>query len=386
MRATRALPLLLLAVATLRAQTVEKALQAIADNDTRAAERELEALRQARAGDREVELARGVYLFQLGKFVEARQALQPLASDPRAETFLLLARAATGECAAVGKTLQLRFDAAADPRLRRLAGLGAAQCAIAAADAPAATALLARLRQLYPADADVLYLAARFHLKAWNDVVYDLFQKAPASYRVNQISAEIFEIQGNYGAAVSEYRKAIEKDPAAVNLHYRLGRALLLESHEPAALEQARLEFEREIQLNPNDAVAEYQVGQILVAQQKLDLARPRLERALEIQPDFAEAALALGRLYLQSKDTARAIAALETAVRQAPESEPAHYNLMLAYRNAGRYQDALREKTELEKLQKPPAGEFSDFLKKLGEKQPPQPPPPKDQPRPEPR
>jgi len=361
--------MLVVSIGVLNCQTFEQAMEAIARHDTRAAEAALEALGRARPQDREVALARGVYLFQLGKFVAAREALAPLAADSRAETFVLLSRAATGECVAVAGGLRSRFQGGGDARIRRFAGLGAVQCAIAAGDVEAAAALLNRLRAGYPGDADVLYLSARFHLRGWNDAVHDLFQKAPSSYRVNQISAEIFEIQGNYAAAAGEYRKAIEKNPRAVNLHYRLGRALLLGSHEPAALEQARQEFERELEINPNDAVAEYQVGQILAAQQKTAAARPRLERALELKPDFAEAALALGRLRLGSGEAAQVIPLLEKAVRLAPASEPAHYQLMLAYRNAGREADALREKGELDKLQQLPSGEFTEFLKKLGEK-----------------
>ena len=57
--------------------------------------------------------------------------------------------------------------------------------------------------------------------------------------------------------------------------------------------------------------------------------------------------------------------------MRLQPENESAHYNLMLAYRNAGRTADALREKAEIDKLQRPPEGEFTEFLKKLGEKAP---------------
>ena len=49
--------------------------------------------------------------------------------------------------------------------------------------------------------------------------------------------------------------------------------------------------------------------------------------------------------------------------------SEGAHYSLMIAYRNAGMTDAALREKEILERLEKAPAGEFSEFLKKLGEK-----------------
>ena len=60
-----------------------------------------------------------------------------------------------------------------------------------------------------------------------------------------------------------------------------------------------------------------------------------------------------------------------ERAVKLQPHSEAAHYNLMMAYRNAGRAADAAREKVELEKLQRPPEGEFTDFLKRLGEKAP---------------
>jgi hypothetical protein len=44
----------------------------------------------------------------------------------------------------------------------------------------------------------------------------------------------------------------------------------------------------------------------------------------------------------------------------------------MMAYRNTARMDDAKREKARLDELHKAPEGEFSDFLKKLGEKPPP--------------
>jgi len=66
-------------------------------------------------------------------------------------------------------------------------------------------------KKRFPADADVLYEAAKLHMKAWNDVVFQMFQKTPASYRVNQVSAEIFEVQGRYAEAAAEYRKGDRK-------------------------------------------------------------------------------------------------------------------------------------------------------------------------------
>ncbi|SPE41043.1 TPR repeat protein (fragment) [Candidatus Sulfopaludibacter sp. SbA3] len=244
-----------------------------------------------------------------------------------------------------------------------------AQCHLTAKRFAQAGAIVAQLERLFPGDADVLYVSANYHMKAWNDAIYRMYQKAPSSYRVDQLSAEVFETQGKYTEAVAEYRKAIEKNPKAIDLHYRLGRALLQQSHDPAALAQARREFEAELLLNPSDAVAEYQVAQILAAEQKKPEAAAHFERAAELRSDFPEALIAVAKLRLDAKRYADAIALLERAVKLQPRNETAHYNLMMAYRNAGRQADAEKEKAELDKLQKPPEGEFTDFLKRLGDK-----------------
>ena len=205
-----------------------------------------------------------------------------------------------------------------------------------------------------------------FHLKAWNDTLYRMFKNTPGSYRVDQLSAEVFETQGKYGEAIAEYRRAIEKNPKAIDLHFRLGRALLLQSHDPAALELARKEFAAELELNPYDAVAEYQVAQILTAQLKGAEAGPHFERALELRPDFPEALVAVAKLRTGAKRYPEAVELLERAVALQPKGEAAHYNLMMAYRNAGRAADARREQDVVDALRKPPEGEFTDFLKRL--------------------
>jgi len=207
-------------------------------------------------------------------------------------------------------------------------------------------------------------------MKAWNDVVFRMYQKTPASFRVNQLSGEIFEIQGRFQDAAAEYRKAIQKNPAALNLHFRLGRALLLQSHDPANLREARKEFEAELALNPSDAVAEYQVGQILQTEQN-PAAAARFEKAVSLNPEFAEALVALAKTRSDARKYGEAIGLLERAVKLQPASESAHYGLMMAYRNAGRMDDARREKALFDKLSRPPEGEFTEFLKKLGEKAP---------------
>ena len=313
--------------------------------------------------------------FQRGQYAQARQMLEKIVAsspnDDTARTFLALSRAATGACDAAASDLRQQFNGNADAALRRLAGIALVQCDLARDRLENAWPVLDQLQKEFPDDADVLYETAKVHMKAWNDAVFQMYQKTPASFRVNQLSGEIFEIQGRYAEAASEYRKAIEKNPAALNLHYRLGRALLLESHEPANLREARKEFEAELALNPGDSVAEYQVGQILLAEQDRTGAAARFEKAVSLNPIFAEALVALARVKSDEKKYSEAITLLERAVKLQPASESAHYSLMLAYRNAGRTEDAQREKAVIDKLKRPPEGEFTDFLKKLGEKAP---------------
>lgn len=316
--------------------------------------------------------AEGVRLFHEGKYLAAEAALKAALTsggDTTASTFLALTQAATGRCGEAQAALASSFEnQRTSSDVRRLAGLGLARCLTAAKKFDESLAILYRLSVQFPKDADVLYETARGHMKAWNDIVHEMFETTPASFRVNQLSAEIFEIQGQYAEAIGEYHKAIDKNPHALNLHYRLGRALLMQSHEPQALAEARREFEAELALNPNDAVAEYQVAQILLAEQMPEEAMRHFERAVELDGNFAEALIALGRIRSQQRNFGEAIRLLERAVALAPESEGAHYNLMLAYRNAGRRDDAQKQKDRLDELQKAPEGEFTDFLKRIGE------------------
>ncbi len=308
----------------------------------------------------------GIAAFNRGDYKAARLNLEQAPTDPQARLFLALTRAATGECETAVPDLANGF---LNGDNRRLAGLALAQCHIVAKRFAEAGATIAQLEKEFPTDADVLYVSADYHMKAWNDAIYRMYQKAPSSYRVDQLSAEVFESQGKYTEAIAEYRKAIEKNPKAIDLHYRLGRALLQQSHDPAVLDQARKEFEAELSLNPSDAVAEYQIAQVLTAEQRKPEAAQHFERAAELRPDFPEALIAVAKLRSDAKRYSDAIALLESAVKLQPRNETAHYNLMLAYRNADRPVDAQREKAELEKLQKPPEGEFTDFLKRLGDK-----------------
>ncbi len=318
----------------------------------------------------------GMEAFRQGRYsvalAELKQAAREAPGDAKVTTFLALSQAATGECRMALPALE-RAASGEDAALARLAGLAAAKCHVTAGEWPGAMAAIAALRTRFPGDADVLYTAAKAYMKAFNDATFEMYQKTASSYRVHELSAEIFEIQNRFSEAIAEYRKAIEANPAAPDLHYRLGRAMLMAGHGTEDLERARNEFEAELKLSPEDSASEFQIGQILLAEGKKTEAPAYFEKALAMSPDFPEAMVALAKTRIEAGRAAEAIPLLERAVSLDERSEPAHYTLMIAYRDAGRKQDAAREQQKLDKLRGGQGEEFNNFLKKLGEK-PPQP------------
>lgn len=302
----------------------------------------------------------GIAAFNAGRYSEARQLLSSADKrDQTAQLFLALSQAATGDCASALPTLTR------EP-LSRLGGIAAVKCFASIEDAAHEFDLLARLNQQFPNDADVLYLSAKQHMKAFNDQTFAMFQHTPSSYRVHELSAEIFETQNHFDEAVAEYNKAIELNPAAPDLHFRLGRALLLQSHSSEARQKAADQFQAELQLSPEDAACEFQLGQIAQVETKTDEAKQHFERALKLAPTFVQGLIALGKL---EKNSPRAIDLLTKACSLEPNNEAAHYALLTAYRNSGQMDKAKAEKATLDHLQKPEDGEFSNFLKKLGDK-----------------
>jgi protein O-GlcNAc transferase len=115
-------------------------------------------------------------------------------------------------------------------------------------------------------------------------------------------------------------------------------------------------------------------LGQIAQVEEKTQEAKSHFERAIQLSPNFVQALIALGKIESQGKQYERAIQLLTRATELQPSNGAAHYVLLTAYRDSGQMDKASAEKTTLDRLQKPPEGEFSDFLKKLGEKPPPKP------------
>ncbi len=224
-------------------------------------------------------------------------------------------------------------------------------------------------------------------------------------------------------SAEQDFRKALELDPAYVEAHYALGTLLrrtgrpeeasrvlaeyerlssaALESRERTRrisayfwevkelLEQDRLEeaeakLGQILELEPQNDLAYYRLGQIFYLRHEyeraLERARvalsrkefeptyymleamclERLERGAEVATayerllslvDYADAYLALGRLELQRGDTAKAVAQLRRAVALEPQDPEMRLALAEALEKAGDRTESRKQRAEAEAL-----------------------------------
>ena len=309
----------------------------------------------------------GVTLYGLGKPKEAVAALQSAlqldASQTTAQMFLGLSRAALGQCVAAIPLLKKYFNESTEPKLRRLEGLNLVTCYEDRSELEHAREAAQVLNRSYPDDPEVLFHLAEIYSSMLNTTVDDLLKKHSDSYRFHQIAGETLEAEGNYKQAVKEYRKALDINPRALRLHYRIGRLILLTAGRTEADGQALVEFQKELSINPQDAASEYRIGEIFLTDHRNEEARQSFLRALELSPDFAEAHIGLAKIELEDHQPERALTELERAIQLQPKNPSAHYTLMLACRDLGKRQQAIHE---MEVFQNLKAEENKDFRSEL--------------------
>ena len=172
----------------------------------------------------------GIAAFNAGRYQEAlKDLLSAPKSDETAQLFLALSQTATGDCASALPVLTRQ-------PLNRMGGIAAVNCYAGRGDAVNEFNTLTQLEKLYPNDADVLYLSAKQHMKAFNDATFAMFQRTPASYRVHELSADIFEVQNRFDEAISEYRKAIELNPNAPRFTFSPGTSTFVAESQPGSV------------------------------------------------------------------------------------------------------------------------------------------------------
>ena len=293
------------------------------------------------------------------------QGTRPVPASPQGSTDRALTLAASGHCAEAVPLLKKAIRLPADKDRKKRMGLAGLQCSMTH-DAPYdSLQFLDVLIRDFPGDPEVLYAATHAFSDLSLRTSQDLMHQAPFSFQVHELNAEALELQGKWDEAATEYRKILDINPLLPGIHARLGRALLSKPQpSPADVEQAKKNFEQELQADPNNAVAEYVLGDLASRANDSASAIRHFSRATKLDTGFAEAYLGLGSALVTAKRFEEAIPPLEAYEKLAPDSPTGHYQLALAYTGVGRKEDANREAA----LQRESAASLEQVKRKVAE------------------
>jgi len=120
---------------------------------------------------------------------------------------------------------------------------------------------------------------------------------------------------------------------------------------------EARKALERSLELDPNLAEAEYQLGLLEGQQGNRRAAQDHWERAVALKPDHAAAQFSLGTVYVEAGDLPKAQSAFERSLASDPHNMKTEYNLALVLNKLGKSEEA---KVHFERYRKMQEAEHS--------------------------
>lgn len=321
------------------------------------AQADFERLEKMNGAVAEVHATLGVLCFKAGDFNRAigeiRTARKLKPGLPGLETLLSLSLAESGKYREALPGLEKAFHAVADPELKRQAGLElmTAYTHLEMDRKAAETAL--ELRDIYKNDPEVLYSVGKTLGNSAYLTMQGLFHGAGGSVWAQLAEAEAYESQGQYAAAIISYRNVLGMEPHRVNIHYRIGRtylALWASSHTAEDLAAAEKEFAQELEGNPGNANAAYELAGLRWKQSDTSTAQQLYESAIQYYPDFEEAEVGLGGVLLDEQKPSLAVGHLQRATELRTDDEVAWYRLAQAERQIG---DVQAQKQALAAFQK---------------------------------
>ncbi len=296
----------------------------------------------------------GVLLFFEGNYAKAapqlRSALKLQPGLTKIQALLGMCEKRTGEIAEAKTDLENSFPKLEQEKLRLETGLELIEIYYETDDLDKAAGIAGMLRQLKPADPEVLYTAHRVYSDLADETMLSLAMVAPQSARMHQLMAHELARQGNTQGAIAQYRKAIKIDPRLPGAHFELAEMLAI-STSPAEQQQDVKEYEAALADNPTDEKSERRLGEIAFRGSDMKGAFAHFSRALQLQPNDADADLGLAKTLMAMNQPEKAKPLLENAARLDPTNATTRYHLATVYRGLGRTADARRELAEFQEL-----------------------------------
>jgi len=250
----------------------------------------------------------------------------------------------SGRCSEAMPSLRRLIPQAKDKSVKYNAQISLVRCAMALDQEQTAADTLLQLKRDEPRNPEVLYLATHYFSELGMRSARQLQAQAPGSYQVRRLEAEALESQAKGDEAAAIYRKILEENAKIPGIHYRLGQIALDRAGSSGSTDDARREFQSEIEVDPSNASAQFVLGELARRAGEWNEAITRFSQAAKLDAGFSEAYLALGMSLAASGQFAKAIAPLETYARQQPDDPAGNYQLALAYSRTGNKDGAARE------------------------------------------
>ncbi|SRR5579883_1002966 len=291
----------------------------------------------------EVHATLGLIHFKLRNYeaavreINTAQKLKP--GLPRLNSLLGMSLSELGRYNEALPGLQKGFHQSTDPEIKRMCGLQLMRAYTGLRKDDEAVKVALDLNRLYVNDPEVLYYTGKVYGNYAFLTISKLAQAAPNSLWRHLAAAEALESQGSYNDAISEYRAVLTIDPQQLGIHYRIGRTLLAQSHQSGAqanMEEARKEFEQELELDRHNGNAAYEIAEIYRRAGVFPQAQQYFERALQDYPDFEEAHLGLAAVYMAQQKPEQALPHLRTAINLNANDEVSWYRLAEVERSLG--------------------------------------------------
>ena len=288
---------------------------------------------------------------------ELRRALELRPALWNIQVLLGLCERRNGEADRAKSDLETAFQQVRDGKLRVQAGMELIEIYYAGREWDQAARVVGVLRQLQPANPEILYTAYRIYASQADETMLALAIAAPDSARMRQITAQQLQRQADADGAATQYREAIKINPKLAALHFELAEVLSTMPSEYA--EESVKEYKAALAQNPFDAKSECRLGEIAFRDGDFKTAHERFSRAVNLEPDDADAGLGLGKTLAVLHQPEKAKVYLERAAKAEPFEAVIHYRLASVYRELGQTADARRELAEFQKLR-----ELKDRLK----------------------
>jgi tetratricopeptide (TPR) repeat protein len=285
-----------------------------------------------------------VIVFLAGGILAGQTVKKRAPSPDPAAAQRALKLAEEGHCKEALPALLRAVPHLTDKELRYHAAMGQARCAMAVDDTQNAVSALIFLKREFPDDPEVLFICTHYFSQLAMRSSQELAVKAPTSIQARRLEAEAFESQSKWDEAAGMYRGILKDNPKEPGIHYRVGQVLVSKAGESGPVDEARAEFQKELEIDPRSAPSEFVLGELDRRTAKFDDAVRHFTRASEIDPEFAEAWLGLGMSLTAASKFAEAIKPLEAYTKMLPDDPAGHFQLAMAYGRTGNREGAQRE------------------------------------------